>query len=247
MSTSPAKPLITYLLAFFAGAAGAVLGWFATGFIAAYLAGLAGISDMEGGRAMFAFLGVAPLGSLAALLAAIALVLRYRGGIRGFAGLAGHTALVASAIAAAAGLGVWLYSLSGDILVTNGPTPQLAFEIQLPPDAVLPTKLDGVRVDLETDKNTMPAAYLRQSSQDARDVLSGGIQLYFRTSRRIVVLRIAGEPDRLFMLKLDRDPSGTPDFGPWQAVDYVADQKDGALRKATGDDYQIRYRVERAD
>jgi hypothetical protein len=245
---SSPRPLRTYALAFLAGAAGAVLGWLLTGFAASYFAGLAGVSDMEGGRAMVSFLGIAPFGGLAGLLAGVWLVLRYQGGYRGFAGLAGRGAAVVAALAVATGLGLWAYSLSSDVLVTNGPAPQLLFEIRFPPNAVLPAKLEGVRVDLDTDKNTMPAGYLRQASDGGREVLSGAIELYFRTSHRIVMLRLAGQPDRLFVLKLDGNPGGTPDFGAWQPVDFIGEGTDGALRKGTrGDDYQIRYRVERAD
>jgi hypothetical protein len=45
-------------------------------------------------------------------------------------------------------------------------------------------------------------------------VISGGVELAFRTSRRILVLKIEGEPDRLFMLKLPGKPGHSDDFGP---------------------------------
>lgn len=245
MSTSPAKPLITYLLAFFAGAAGAVLGFVAVGLLADFVLGLQGMSDREGYRAMLSFFTFAPFGAVAGLFAGSALVLRYHGGYRGFAELAGRTVLVAAALAGIVGLGVWAYvAAEDDILARNGPPPQLHFEIRLPQGATLPS---GSEVQLETDKNTMPAAYLRQGSNDPRPVPSGAVDLYFRTSHRVLVLRIPNEPDRLFVLDLASNPAGSAEFGPWQPVDQIADQKDGALRKATGDDYQIRYRVERAD
>ncbi len=244
----PSRPLLTYPLAFLAGAAGALLAWVLTGFVAAYFAGLAGVSDMEGGRAMFAFFGVAPFGGLAGLTLGVWLVLRYWGGYRGFANLVGRAAAVVVALFAVTALGLWAYSLSGDVLVTNGPAPLVNFEIRFPPNAVLPAQLAGLSVDLDTDKNTMPADDLRQASDDGRAVLSGDIQLYFRTSHRIVVLHVTGEPDRLFMLRLASNPPGSADFGPWQNVDHVADRPDGALRKGTEEDgYEIRYRVERSD
>jgi hypothetical protein len=46
---------------------------------------------------------------------------------------------------------------------------------------------------------------------------------------------------------LGANPDATADFGPWQRVDEIADGTDGALRKGNqGDDYEIRYRVERS-
>ena len=74
------------------------------------------------------------------------------------------------------------------------------------------------------------------------------MDLYFRTTSRILVLHVAGEPDRLFMLKLAGNPSASAEFGPWQRVDYIDDRPQQAPRKGgDGDDYEIRYRVERAD
>lgn len=43
------------------------------------------------------------------------------------------------------------------------------------------------------------------------------------------------------------DPGAQAEFGPWQRVDYIDDQPQQAARKGgEGDDYEIRYRVERA-
>jgi len=245
MSTSPRRPVLTFLLAFLAGAVGAVLGWLLSGFVAVYFTGLAGVSDMEGGRAMLAFFGIAPFGGLAGLLLGIWLVLHYFGGYRGFAKLAGGGGLVVVAILAVAAIGVWLYSLTDDVLVHNSLPPEVRFEIRLPAGTVLPE--DGVEVDLNTDKNSQPAEIVRAHGDDGRPILSGSVGLYYRTSSRLLVLRIPDEPDRLFILRLAANPDATADFGPWQRVDEIADGTDGTLRKGNqGDDYEIRYRVERS-
>jgi hypothetical protein len=105
-----------------------------------------------------------------------------------------------------------------------------------------------VGVDLNTEKNTMPADGKEGPADQGRKVISGSVDLYFRTSSRILVLRILDEPDRLFVLKLAADPHGPPTFSAWQKVDYIADQAGGTPRKpGPGDDYDTRYRVERAD
>ncbi len=247
MSTAR-KPFLTYGLACLAGAAGAVLGALVTAPIAYYLTGLAGVSDHEGGRGMFVVFGLAPLGGLAGLILGIWLVLRYRGGYRGFANLAGRGVLVAAGIAVAAAAGLWVYSQSGDVLATGGPPPQAKFEIRLPPNAVLPARLEGVSVDLDTDKNAMPANLGEARSDGARPVIAGAVDLYFRTTQRIIVLRLPGEPNRLFRLKLAGNPPATKEFGPWQQVDFIDDPAQQSPRAAgPGDDYEIRYRVERAD
>jgi hypothetical protein len=243
MSTAERRPLSTYLLAALLGVIGAVLGFVLIGLAADALLGLSGMSDREGYRAMVSFFTFAPFGGLVGLLGGIALPLYRRGHYRGLA-LAGRTALVAAALAAVTGLSVWAYVVAGDdILAKNGPPPQLHFEISLPQGATLPAS--GVSVDLNTDKNTMPATFT-MTTADGRPLIKGQVDLYFRTSSRLLVLRVPDEPDRLFVLKLAANPGGTPDFGAWQQVNEIADRPGGALRKGTdADGYAIRYRVER--
>ena len=139
------------------------------------------------------------------------------------------------------------FELTDDVLVRNGPPPQLEFELRLPAGTVLPDQLDGVKVDLDTDKNQMFSTLTGTTTDDGRKVIQGVVDLYFRTSSRILVLRIEGQPDRLFMLKLKADPPNSPDFGPWQRVDYIDDIPGQQPRKADeGDAYEARYRVKRA-
>jgi MFS family permease len=203
------------------------------------------MSDREGYRAMVAFFTFAPFGALIGLVLGIGLVLRYRGGHRGLAALAWRIVLVIAGVAGAIALGLWAYSLTDDVLVRNALPPQLVFEIRLPANTALPS--EGVTVDLNTDKNTMPATFTQTTDGD-RPLLSGRVELYFWSSSRLLVLRIPGEPDRLFQLKLAGNPPASAEFSRWQRVDYVADGPDGDLRKGTdADAYDIRYRVERSD
>ncbi len=240
--------LVTYLLAVLGGAAGVVIGWIVTGLIADTLLGLGGMSDREGGRAMVAFFAIGPFGALAGLLVGAWLVLRFYGGYQRFAEALGGVVLVAAALAAVAAAVFGVLYLSDDVLVRNGPPPQLHFELRLPAGTPLPDKLEGVRIDLNTDKNEMPGTLTGTGTEQGRPVIAGSVDLYFRTASRILVLHLPGEPDRLFMLNLARNPSASPQFGPWQRVDYIDDHPPASPRHGRdGDDYEIRYRVERAD
>jgi hypothetical protein len=248
VTQSAGRKLLTYLVAALAGTAGALLGWLLVGFLADVLLGLSGMSDREGYRAMVAFFTYGPFGAIAGLVLGLSLVFRYFGGYRSLAAIAGRSALTIVGIAGATALGLWAYMLSDDVLVRNGPSPRVMFELRFPADAVLPDKLAGVSVDLNTDKNTMPAVLTEVHHEQGRPLVSGLVELYFRTKSRLLVLRIEGEPDRIFTLSLAANPSASAEFGTWQRVDYVADGPNGKPRKATaGDDYEIRYRVERAD
>jgi hypothetical protein len=138
--------------------------------------------------------------------------------------------------------------VTDDVLVRNGPPPQLLFELRLPAGTVLPDKLEGVSVNLDTDKNQMFSTLTGTTADNDRPVIQGVVDLYFRTSSRILVLHIRGEPDRLFVLKLPSNPPASADFGPWQRVDFIDDKPGQDPRKAgDGDNYEVRYRVKRGE
>ena len=249
MPEPSSKPILTYFLAGLAGVAGAVLGWLATGIAADSILGLLGMSGREGGRAMVAFFAIAPWGGIAGLILGIWLVLRTHGRYRGFGNLAGRGALVAAGILALAAAGVGALYLSDDQLAHNTLSPQARFEIRFPAGAVLPTGLEGLSIDLNTDKNTKPGTWQQEVNDDGgRPVIRGAVDLDFRTTDRLVVLRLPHEPDRLFVLNLAGNPSATADFGPWQRVDFIAEPGQDTPRKASpSDNYEIRYRVVRFD
>ncbi len=234
---------MTYFLAILAGIAGAAAGWFGTGMAAAAIAGMFGMSDFEGGRAMFAFWGIAPIGGIIGLIAGIVLVLRYHGKLSGFGAIAGRGAMVVCAIAALVTLGVLvrLYTLPN----LSHPLPRVVFEIRLPPDAK-PLDKKAVKITLDTDKNQTDALldgkWLTQ--EGGRSVLHGFVDLYMRTTNRLLVLKIDGEPDRLFAVKLWGNPGPTGSFTQWEQVEYIA-AGDGLRRAADEDKYEFRYRVDR--
>jgi hypothetical protein len=75
-------------------------------------------------------------------------------------------------------------------------------------------------------------------------VVCGGVEIACRTSRRVIVLKRQGEPDRLFRLNLTANPSHSDAFGPWLPIDWIAEANAQQPREATPNDrYEIRYRV----
>jgi hypothetical protein len=240
---------VTFGLAFLGGIVGAVFGWIVTGFAADALLAVTGMSDINGGRAMVAFFTFAPFGAIAGLILGVWLVLRRRTGNRSFAHLAGYSALVVLLCAGVGAAYVGYLYLSDDVLVRNGPPPVLKFELRFPANATLPDKLEGVKIDLETDKNTMPGIWESEAkAEDGRIIASGSVEVYFRASQRFIVLRMPGQPDRLFKLNLASNPKASPEYGSWQALDFVDHDPNGEIRQARPDEgYEIRYLVERND
>ena len=248
MSRPIGRTIVTYGLAAIGGLIGAILLWLSTGFVADFLLGLSGMSAREGGRAMVAFFAIGPFGALLGFGLGVWLVLHQRGAHRSIAAFAGAIVTAIALVAATYGAVIGFYALTDDVLVRNGPPPQLLFELRLPAGTVLPDKLEGVSVNLDTDKNQMFSTLTGTTADNDRPVIQGVLDLYFRTSSRILVLHIRGEPDRLFVLKLPSNPPASADFGPWQRVDFIDDKPGQDPREAgDGDNYEVRYRVKRGE
>jgi hypothetical protein len=238
---------VIWLVAIVCGLVAAVAGWFATGALAVWITGLYGMSDFEGQRGMFAFLAVGPIGGLLAMVATVWLVLRIGKGRaplgRSLARVGGVLAGIAAVVAAA--IGVRLLSID---TYTNELPPNLEFEIRIP-DAIAIADRDAVRIELHTDENVGEATLFApwpRSDGDHR-VIVGSVPLARKTSGRLLVVTLPGEPVRLFRLSLARDPASTPTLGEWQHATFV-DTKDAAQPVAApkDDPVELRYRVVRA-
>ena len=63
--------------------------------------------------------------------------------------------------------------------------------------------------------------------EDNRAVLAGLVPLYTRTSSRILVVTLPGQPKLLFQLGLSATPKASTDYGAWQRVSYLDDYEAG--------------------
>ena len=235
---------MAYALAIIAAMIAAVVGWFVTGAVTAWIAGLFGMSDFEGGRGMFAFLGVGPIGGLICMIATAWLVLRAGHGPMRLAPALGRMVAVLAAIALIVAAGIWLRLATIDTY-TNTLPPELEFEIRVPASLAV-SDPSALRVELHTDKN-VGESYLADSWSPADDehrVIAGGVPLAFKTSSRLLVVKVPGQPTRLFKLPLSRDPAATPTFGAWRRPDHIHADGDESVRPAPSDDpVELRYRV----
>ena len=129
----------------------------------------------------------------------------------------------------------------------TAPAPRLVFEIRLPPGVAAPSTRDAASrdvVELQTSKNTMPALLSEPRNDGAREILSGTVELYYRTRQRLLVLHLPDKTDVLFELSLGLSPAHTKGFTDWRRADYVARPGDERARPtASGDAWEIRYRI----
>ncbi len=233
---------MTLPLSLLAGIAGAAIGWAAAAALTIVLGGYLGISDFEGGRGMLAIWGIGPIGGLVGLIAGIVLVLRKRGG-HSAGGLAWRVPAVIATIVAIAAAGFWFFYETRPVLNTSGPAPRLAFEVRLPPGLAAG---DGIKAELHTEKNKMPALMSRDEARTdgSRSVVTGSVEMYYRSGWRLLEVRVPGQDDRLFQLGLPASPRRTTEFGRWERAQFVAAPGLSQPRKAGADEaFEIRYRV----
>jgi hypothetical protein len=153
------------------------------------------------------------------------------------------TVCLSLGIIAVSGFGIW-YAGQPHVLNINGPTPLLEFEVKPPAGQSLQSLAD-VQPELDTDRNAMPGYWHTDAPQDPR-VRAGYVELYFRTSQRLFVLKFPGQEDKIFRLKLPANPMREKyrAWSDWQNPDFVAKAGQQPSHPSGGNEYQIRYKMD---
>lgn len=122
--------------------------------------------------------------------------------------------------AAAATYLAYAYATATPWLNPNAANPLLVFELRLPPGVTAPTSPQSIAIELQTDINTMPAeltpAGFRHDGDQA--VITGEVELAFRTSHRQLAVNIEGQQSRIFAIGLSARAPHSPEFGPWRSL-----------------------------
>jgi hypothetical protein len=233
------------LLAILAGIIGILAGLFLGFALGAALASAFHVSSFEGGAGYFA-VAIALLVTLIITPISILLALYWRGvrSIWLFIGLV--IVCISMAGIAVSGFGIW-YAAQPHVLNINGPTPLLEFEVK-PPDGQSVESLANIEAELDTDRNTMPGYWHTDPPQNPR-VRAGYVEVYFRTSKRLFVLKSPGGEDRIFQLHLPANPMKAKyrAWSDWQKPDFVAKAGEQPTRFSGGNEYQIRYKLDYQD
>lgn len=233
---------MTFGLAVLGGILGAAIGWAAAAFLTLAVSGYFGVSDFEGARAMGAFFGFGPIGGIVGLFSGVLLVLAKRGGSLRLREIAWKLPAVIAVIAGIVAVAFWVAYEQRPYLNSNGAAPKLVFEIRLPPGPVSA----GLSASLNTEKNFMPAE-LSESAirmEGDRPVISGSVEMHYRSSWRLLSLKTPDGADQLFRLNLPARPDHEKEFRAFEPVANVGEPGQPSARAATAKDlYDIRYRV----
>jgi hypothetical protein len=91
--------------------------------------------------------------------------------------------------------------------------------------------------------------YWHTEAPENPGVRAGYVELYFRTSQRLFVLKFPGREDRIFKLQLPANPMKEKyrAWSEWHDPDFVAKAGEQPDRFSGGSDYQIRYKLDYQD
>jgi hypothetical protein len=249
--TTPVQPatkklsVSAILFGIVAGIIGIAAGLFLGFALGAALAAAFHVSTFEGEAGYFA----AAIALLVTCIVAPGLILLtlYWRGARGLWLFAGLIAVCLSlGVIAVSGFGIW-YAGQPHVLNINGPTPLLEFEVK-PPAGQSVENLTNVQPELDTDRNAMPG-YWHTDTPENPGARAGYVELYFRTSQRLFVLKFPGDTDRIFRLKLPANPMRAKyrAWSDWQNPDFVAKGGEQPSHPSGGNEYQIRYKMDYQD
>jgi hypothetical protein len=191
------------------------------------------------GVAMSGLAGVA-----AAVAVAIILTLYFRSGYRSARDIFKHGLAAAAVLALLAFVASDMRHAALAYPGINPAKPAVEFEIRLPKAAAF--TVADTQIELHTDRNQTLAQVLGglASDEDGRRILRGLVPLEFRTTERVVVLNLPGQPQCQFRLRLAASPSRSDQFGPGHLADRVASAAGGEeTRTEQNDAFAIRYRV----
>jgi hypothetical protein len=234
---------MAYVLAIVAGFVGAALGWIASGFTAMAIMQTLG-TPLTANALPDTFHVFNQLGAMAGFLISIGLVLRLSGRAQSMREGAQSSLVIAAALAVIFAAGSNLRLSAMEHLGLNAGARSIEFEIRLPPVIATGSSKREAQVELLTDVN-QSIAQLRggEWSDDGRAILKGSVPIEFRTTQRVLVLSLPGQPQRQFKIRLAANPSRTAEYSPWHLVDFVANLRGDREPPAVDDSFAIRYRV----
>jgi hypothetical protein len=228
------------------GLAGAAVGFLGGALLASIASAVLHMSNFEGGRGAFA-VAVGTITSVVGMIIAVVMTLRWRG-VTTLTGILGGSVGALAGLAAITAAGIGLYYISVPHYIhPKGPPVYLKFQIAPPPGLTA----DVASWDTELHAGTNAAIGYWEldgpKEVDGRRILSGHVELHYRTRDRRLVLYLPHHEKRTFILHLPSDPTGAKfrQWSGWQKADYAEAATDGAA--TLGSNFQIRYMVESND
>ncbi|MGD9839737.1 MAG: hypothetical protein AB7F72_17300 [Afipia sp.] len=224
-------------MAFLIVAVWSVIGLVGGMVIAAELAPLFGVRDMEGSSAIFGIFTGAPLGLIAGAWFGYRMAKGYGEDAakrRRFllASLAGIAMLVTG------GVVFEMIRTSDYIDTSNQSAMWLNAQIRLPPGVAAPSRDKKITLELRSDKETRKSSPYSEPDwkfTDGRAQAYASVEVYRATDKRTLAVTIGDGPTYLFNLKAPARPKKYSYDGDWQKPDGIEGATSG-----TGDGMEIK-------
>ena len=118
--------------------------------------------------------------------------------------------------------------------------------MRAPKGFALPADIATIDASLSTQLNQQPATWydppLRQEGE--WQILSGSVELYYRTSSRLLVFRFPDGRDRIFRPEMSAKPDPEQGWSDWRKVDFVGlPNQPQTVKPGPEDPFELRYRV----
>ena len=170
---------------------------------------------------MIALVFVCPLGAIGGLVLGVKTAMRMQGQDNA-AFLRNALAALATTLLVSAGIGgaaiYYFHATATPWLNPNAAPVMLQFEVRLPPGVALPKSPKEVEVELQTSMNRMPPDSVQLRSDGDRAVIFGQVELGFRVPHRQLEVKVNGQRNRVFLIKMTDKAPHSRDLSAWQAL-----------------------------
>jgi len=227
--------------------AGALAGFVGGAIVALAVSTATNASNRDGAQG-YAMIAIGLIGAIIGLVVALVLYARSAPEGQG-AAFAGQGVLGVAAVVLLVAIALWAFTnLREAPLEYDGAMASLELELRLP-TAELPPETSATWLDIEVQTaKTRPAATVLWSNRRVEEsftVVPAIQQPLYRSGGRVIVVRIDGRHDEVFVPRIARTPDPTAGWSDWLRPKTVAPPDGAAPAAPLQSIVELRYRVRR--
>ena len=128
----------------------------------------------------------------------------------------------------------------------DGSGASLELELRAPAANAATLDAGALEISLDTDLNQMPGDWADPAMRAEGDwaILSGEVELYYRTAQRLLVIRFPDGRDLIFNPRLAAKPDPADGWSDWRKPDFIGVPGQAQTARPGPDEpYELRYRV----
>jgi MFS family permease len=226
---------------------GAVAGFIVGAIVATAISTATNMSNREGAQGFF-MIGVGLIGACIGVVVALVLYARAAPAGQGMA-YAGKGVLGIAGLVACVAFALWaINNLREAPLEYDGAMSTLELELRIP-SSELPPDASAAWLDIEVQTTkTRPVAtvlWSRRREEQASTIVPAIQQPLYRAGQRVIVVRIDGRHDEIFVPRMARTPDPRADWSDWVRPRSVAPPFGTEPATPPASIIELRYRVRR--